>query len=257
MSDMRPLGSSQRNQWHVDEKRADFVRDPQPVRPLAIPAAPQDIRLDISRTALVIVDMQNDFCHPDGWLASIGVDVAAARAPIKQLARLTVLCREKNVPIVWLNWGNRPDLLNLGPSTLHVYDPKGLGGGLGDPLACGAPVLELGSWSAAVVDELGCRDDDIHVAKYSMSGFWDTQLDAILRNLNVSTVAFGGVNLDQCVLCTLQDASFRGYDCILLEDCTATTSPPYCAEAALYNVKQCFGFVASGEDLAQALEQVP
>jgi nicotinamidase-related amidase len=78
-----------------------------------------------------------------------------------------------------------------------------------------------------------------------MSGFWDTELDSILRNLGVTTLLFGGVNADQCVLCTLQDANFLGYDCVLVSDCTATTSPAYCWDATLYNVKQCFGFVAT------------
>jgi len=72
--------------------------------------------------------------------------------------------------------------------------------------------------------------------------------------LNVRTLLFAGVNLDQCVLSTLSDASARGYDCILLKDCCATTSPAYCADAALYNVAQCFGFVANGGELATTLE---
>jgi nicotinamidase-related amidase len=118
----------------------------------------------------------------------------------------------------------------------------------------GAKVLEAGSWAAAVVEELPILPGDIEVAKYRMSGFWDTPLDSILRNLGVTTLLFAGVNLDQCVLCTLQDANFLGYDCILLEDCAATTSPGFCTEATLYNVKQCFGFVAQSPDLAAALE---
>ena len=145
-----------------------------------------------------------------------------------------------------MNWGNRPDRLNLSPSLLHVYKPTGEGIGIGDPLPkSGAHVLEQGSWSAAIVEELACHPADIHVAKYRMSGFWDTPLDSILRNLGVTTLLFAGVNLDQCVLCTLQDANFLGYDCILLEDCCATTSPDYCVAATLYNVRQCFGFVTT------------
>ena len=80
-----------------------------------------------------------------------------------------------------------------------------------------------------------------------MSGFWDTALDSILRNLGATTLLFAGVNVDQCVLATLQDASCLGYDCILLEDCSATTSPDYCLAATLYNVRQCFGFVAESK----------
>ncbi|MGA2943193.1 MAG: cysteine hydrolase family protein, partial [Xanthobacteraceae bacterium] len=80
-----------------------------------------------------------------------------------------------------------------------------------------------------------------------MSGFQDTMLDSILRNLNVTTLLFAGVNADQCVLCTLQSANFLGYDCFLIEDCSATTSPDYCMAATIYNVRQCFGFVTSSE----------
>ena len=94
---------------------------------------------------------------------------------------------------------------------------------------------------------------DVHVAKYRMSGFPDTPLDSILRNLRVTTLLFAGVNLDQCVLCTLQDANFLGYDCLLLEDCAATTSPDFCTAATLYNVRQCFGFVTDGPALLQRI----
>jgi ureidoacrylate peracid hydrolase len=104
-----------------------------------------------------------------------------------------------------------------------------------------------------VVDELAPLPDDIRVDKYRMSGFWDTPLDSILRNLGVSTLLFAGVNVDQCVLCTLQDANFLGYDCLLVEDCAATTSPPFCTEATMYNVRQCFGFTLHSTDLAKAL----
>jgi nicotinamidase-related amidase len=166
------------------------------------------------------------------------------------------MLRSASVPIVWLNWGNRPDRLNLSPSLLHVYNPTGAGIGLGDPLpGSGAKVLERGSWSAAIVDELPVEPTDIHVAKYRMSGFQDTELDSILRNLGMTTLIFAGVNADQCVLCTLQDANFRGYDCLLLEDCAATTSPEYCMAATIYNVNQCFGFVVRSEAIAAGLAE--
>jgi nicotinamidase-related amidase len=249
----RPIGSTPAARWLVDETSVDFVRAEAPPRPVDLPASPQDLRLDLARTALVVVDMQNDFCHPEGWLGTIGVDVSPARAAIAPIRELLPLVRSKAIPVIWLNWGNRRDRLNLGPSTHHVYDNAGLGPGLGDALANGAHVLELGSWAAAIVDDLGDTGGDIHVAKYAMSGFWETPLDSILRNLDVTTLLFAEVNLDQCVLCTLQDASFRGYGCVLIEQCCATTSPVFCAEATLYNVRQCFGFVASAEALAAAL----
>jgi nicotinamidase-related amidase len=85
-----------------------------------------------------------------------------------------------------------------------------------------------------------------------MSGFWDTPLDAILRNLRVDTLLFAGVNADQCVIWTLADANFLGYDCVMLDDCCATTSPAFCWDATLYNVRQCLGFVASSTALLDA-----
>ncbi|MDF2116715.1 cysteine hydrolase family protein [Roseiarcaceae bacterium H3SJ34-1] len=249
-----PLGSTPRNQWRVSETFAELVRHEPVPRPLTVQAGPKQVRFDIGRTAIIVVDMQNDFCHPDGWLAHIGVDVTPARAPIGPLSRLLPALRQADVPVVWLNWGNRPDRLNLSPSLLHVYKPSGAGVGLGDPLPkSGARVLETGSWSAAIVDELPVEPQDIHVAKYRMSGFQDTPLDSILRNLNVTTLLFAGVNADQCVLCTLQSANFRGYDCILLSDCSATTSPDFCMAATIYNVRQCFGFVADGNEIIAAL----
>ena len=124
-----------------------------------------------------------------------------------------------------------------------MYDPAGRGTGLGDALArTGSAVLQAGSWSARIVDELAPPDGDIHVAKHRMSGFWDTPLDSILRNLRLETLLFGGVNLDQCVLHTLADANFLGYDTILVEDCAATTNPDFCREATLLNIRQIFGF---------------
>ena len=137
---------------------------------------------------------------------------------------------------------------------LHVYNPSGLGIGVGDPLPSNdAKVLMAGSWAAAIVEELEQHRQDIHVDKYRMSGFWDTPLDSILRNLGRTTVLFAGVNADQCVMATLQDANFLGYDCLLVKDCTATTSPEYCWLATLYNVKQCFGFVTDSQAILDAL----
>ena len=90
----------------------------------------------------------------------------------------------------------------------------------------------------------------------SNASILDTPLDSILRNLGKTTLLFAGVNADQCVMATLQDANFHGYDCILVEDCTATTSPDYCLKATLYNVNQCFGFVASSAAIAAELPEV-
>jgi len=251
---LNPLGTPP-NAWQVNADTADITRPPVPPQPLTLTTQTKTLRLDLAKSALLVIDMQNDFCHPQGWLAHIGVDVSPARSPIDPLNQLLPRLRAENVPIIWLNWGNRPDLLNISAGLRHVYNPTGEGIGLGDRLPeKDAPVLTAGSWAAAIVDELVPQPEDIHIAKYRMSGFWDTPLDSILRNLGKTTLFFAGVNADQCVLCTLQDANFLGYDCILVQDCTATTSPAYCWDATLYNVKQCFGFVCASEAIVQGIQ---
>jgi nicotinamidase-related amidase len=249
-----PLGPSPRNQWRVSETHADLVRTSPPARPLKLAALPKDVTVDLARTGIIVIDMQNDFCHRNGWLASIGVAVDAARAPIEPLAALLPRLRASGDPVIWVNWGTRPDRLNLSPALRHVYDPTGRGPGLGDQLGrTGSAVLQAGSWSSQIVDELLPPDGDIHVAKHRMSGFWDTPLDSILRNLRLETLLFAGVNLDQCVLHTLADANFLGYDTILLEDCAATTNPDFCREATLLNIRQIFGFTVASTAVLEGL----
>ena len=244
-----------RNGWRLGPDAVDFRRPARATRPVPVPAQPQQITVELSTVALVVVDMQNDFCHPAGWLASIGVDVSASIAPAEIIAGAVEVLRGLGVPVIWLNWGNRPDRANLPPGVRHVYDPDGASTGIGDPLPGGSLVLTEGSWSAALVEPLSMAPGDIAVSKYRMSGFWDTPLDSILRNLRVDTVLFAGVNADQCVLATLTDAACLGYDVVLLEDAVATTSPDFCLAATLYNVRQCFGFTALAADLLDAVGQ--
>ena len=243
------------NAWAVNEAIADITRPPLDTKIITLLTQTKTLRLDLAKSAILVIDMQNDFCHPDGWLAHIGVDVTPARSPISPLKSLLPVLRQIDVPVLWINWGNRADLINISAGSRHVYNPTGTGVGLGDPLPTnGAKVLTAGSWAAAVVDELEQLPQDIRVDKYRMSGFWDTPLDSILRNLGRTTLFFAGVNVDQCVMATLQDANFLGYDCVLVEDCTATTSPEYCWLATLYNVKQCFGFVTDSQAIVEAIK---
>ena len=242
-----------RNSWGLSPAAVDLRRPAVAPVPAEIGALPQRLTLDLARTAVVVVDMQNDFCADEGWLASIGVDVSGAAGPVAALEKTLPALRAAGVPVVWLNWGNRPDGANLPPGVRHVYDPDGASTGIGDPLPNGSRVLELGSWSAAVVDGLTVDPADLHVAKYRMSGFWDTPLDSVLRNLRVDTLLFAGVNVDQCVLATLTDAACLGYDVVLVEDLCATTSPEFCTAATIYNVRQVFGFTTTSAELLAGL----
>lgn len=249
---LRPLGSTRAHQWRVGPDTVSLVRPVVEARPAELAAEPQSLVVDWARSAFVVVDMQNDFCAKGGYLDYRGVDYTLDRKPIEPIKRTVAALRPLGIPIVWLNWGVRPDLLNTSPALLHAHTPDGRGAGLGEVIPGGAPILVEGSWGAALVDELVPEPADIRVTKYRFSGFWDTPLDSILKNLGVTTLFFAGVNADQCVMTTLQDAMFLGYDCILVEDCVGTTSPDYCMQATLYNVKLLFGFVTRSSALLDA-----
>jgi len=253
------MGAAPGQSWFVTEETVDMTRRPRPVRPLSIDAQPQSIVIDLNKTALLIVDMQNDFCTEGGYLASRGIDISRNRKPIEPLRALIAAFRRESVPIVWVNWGVRKDLLNIHPSLRHAFSPKPNEPGLADPIpgSKSQAIISKGSWGAAVVDEINPGNSDIQITKHRFSAFWDTETDALLKNLGIKTLLIGGVNMDQCVLTTLQDASFLGYDTVLIEDATATTSPDYCVQAVIYNVKELFGFVvqSSAIDFSKAFKQ--
>lgn len=248
MTTPRDMGAVEGQSWKVTPERVDMTRPARPERPVAIDAEPQNIIIDANKSALMIVDMQNDFCTQGGWLHSRGIDVTPNRKPVQPLRRLVDGFRAADVPVIWVNWGVRKDLLNIHPSLLHAHNPTGAETDLGHPVAgTRSEVLRKGSWGAEVVDELNPGNADIQIIKHRFSAFWDTETDAVLRNLGVRTLFIGGVNMDQCVMTTLEDASFLGYDTILVEDGTATTSPEFCVQSVLYNVRLLYGFVTRSE----------
>jgi nicotinamidase-related amidase len=249
------MGAVAGQSWLVSRETVDMSREPRPVRRLSLPAEPQNIVIDANKTALLIVDMQNDFCCVGGWLHSRGIDISPNRKPIGPIRDLVAACRRAAMPVIWVNWGVRKDLLNIHPSLRHAHSPRGDEPGLAEAVpGTRSEVIARGSWGAEIVDEINPGGLDIHIVKHRFSAFWDTETDSILRNLGVRTLLIGGVNMDQCVMTTLEDASFLGYDTILVEDATATTSPNYCVQAVLYNVKLLFGFVVQSSSVCSALD---
>lgn len=234
--------------------RVDLRRPVRPSRPVDLPARSAPLTVDLSRSALLVVDVQNDFCTDGGWLHGIGVDVSPLAPAITALAELVPATRAAGVPVVWVNWGNRVDQADVPPGLARVYDPEGAGVGIGAVLPNGSRVLTTGSWGAALVDGLAAEPGDVHVDKHRMSGFPGTPLDSILRNLRVDTLFLAGVNSDQCVYATLVDGACLGYDVVLVDGASATTSPAFCHEATLYNTRQCYGFSCDAADLLAALQ---
>ena len=107
-----------------------------------------------------------------------------------------------------------------------------------------------------MVDELKplMREQDVRVEKVRMNGFVGTHLDQVLRTQGIGTLYFSGVNIDQCVATTMEEACFRDYNCVLLEEACATSSPDYCRESVVFNAKQCWGFSTTTAKFAAARE---
>ncbi len=102
-------------------------------------------------------------------------------------------------------------------------------------------VLEKDSWRPR--SSMSYHAGDAGGRQHRIRRFPATLADSVLRNLGTRTILFAGVNTDQCVFCTLTDANFLGYGCVMIEDCCATTSPDFCTQASVWNVKKCYGFV--------------
>ena len=252
------FGPAIHNAWTLSDGSVSLVRRSSRPRPVQIDARPQGIEIDMVRSALLVGDMQNDFCHPQGWFGQKGIDVKPMRRPIPMLQRLLPAWRAAAAPVVWLNWGVRPDRLNLSP--LVQFKGKRSAAGVGyaerSPRDRGLSVV-AGEWGAQVVDELPVEPADITVFKHRLSGFWDNELDSLLRQQGITTLLFAGVNTDRCVFSSLQDAGFLGYDCVLLTDACDTPSPAYVTRAVHFLVQQLHGFTASAEALLSSLAARP
>jgi nicotinamidase-related amidase len=236
----------------------DLIRPRRPTRRLILDAKSRRLAIDAGRSALMVIDMQNDFISPGGWFDARKIDGSWVKPLYSAINSSTALARREGLPVVWLNWGVRADLLNIHPSHRRMAKPQPddpsyelrMNNGKG-------PVLESGSWGAAIVPELEVAPDDIHVAKHRYTGFWDNELDSILRNLDVTTLFVMGINLDRCVFATVTDACHAGYDVVLLEDAVGTYSPQFCIDASLYLIDRIYGFVSDSRALARAFDASP
>jgi nicotinamidase-related amidase len=229
-----------------------FVRPRRPQRIATLAAKPHAVEVDLATTALLAIDMQNDFLHPKGWSAARGMDIAPVRAVIPAIERVTGIARRADVPVIWVNWGVRADHANISSSFVgHARGRSGMT--YGDPSPSGrGRILVRDEWGAATIDELTVGASDLLVHKHRLSSFWDNELDSILRQRGITTLLFSGINTDRCVFTSLQDANFLGYDCVLIEDACATTSPDYVRDAVVYLVGLTHGVVSSTDAVAAA-----
>ncbi len=242
------------DRWTRKASKISLARPGRPSQLVHFDAEPEPIEVDLSHSAIIVIDMQNDFLDQDGWFSTTrDADVAELSNIISHINALTSAFRTRSVPVIHLNWGVRPDLANLPANVVSKGSGCGQKPGYGDKISSG-DILVQGSWGATSAPAIEIAEGDIGIFKHRLSGFQDNEPDQILRRLGVTTVFYTGVNLDRCVFATLMDGCFQGYDAVLIEDATATVSPDYVRDAITYLVRLLYGFTTKTEALLNALK---
>ncbi|KAM3416642.1 Peroxyureidoacrylate/ureidoacrylate amidohydrolase RutB [Cercospora zeina] len=183
---------------------------------------PRDASLNPSVTALVIIDMQRDFCKEGGYLSLQGYDIGPMRAIIPNIQRLLHVCREKSYPIFHTRQGNRPDLSDLHGRELDRSQQNPNAKGIGDLGPLGR-ILVRGEAGHDTIPELYPHQGEPVVDKPGTGAFTYTDFDLLLRVKGVKNLILCGVTTDVCVHSTMREANDRGYDCLLVKDACAAT----------------------------------
>jgi nicotinamidase-related amidase len=194
----------------------------------AIVAEPYPFPFDPAACALLVIDMQRDFLEPDGFGAALGNDVSHLRRAIEPNRRLLVAWRAAGLPVLHTREGHKPDLSDL-PRSKYARPP-------GDALRIGDPgpmgrILIRGEPGHALIPELAPQGGEIVIDKPGKGAFYETGLHAHLEALGVRQLVVTGVTTEICVQSTVREANDRGYDCLVLSDCTASYFPEFHAAA--------------------------
>lgn len=213
--------------------------------------------LDLNHTALIVIDLQNDFCHPLGFCGhDLGVDLTAMRTIIPRIHQVIDWARHQRVLVVYTRESHQPDLSDLTPSKRQRYINAGYA--VGTPGNLGRFLIQ-GEYGTALIDELQPLENELQIDKPAQSIFIATNLEPLLREREITHLLFMGVTTECCVLASYRHASDLGFYCLLLEDCCAATNPSehQAAIEVLLGENGAVGWVTSSEQLLVAVGDHP
>src|SRR6201995_642575 len=224
-------------------------------RLVTLPARPEPLRVSADETAIVVIDMQNAYASPGGYLDLAGFDIGGAAAVIAQSAKVLEAERAAGMTIVYFQNGWDPAYVEAGgPGSPNWHKSNALKTMRARPELAGT-LLAKGTWDYALVDELAPQPGDIVIPKTRYSGFFNTNIDSVLRARGIRNLVFTGIATNVCVESSLRDAFHLEYFAVVLEDATHHAGPAFVQQASLYNIEKFFGWVSTVADFCGGIGQ--
>jgi ureidoacrylate peracid hydrolase len=225
-------------------------------RNTTIAADPEPITIDLLKTAVIVVDMQNAFVRKGGYFDEAGRDISKTERIIEPCQRIITSARQKGARIIYLQMGCSPDFSDKGPpDSPSALKSKGLN------LIRQRPELKdifyiYGTWGAEIIEELKPWTGDITVRKQKYDGFIGTNLEIILRTFAIKYLLFIGTATNVCVESTLRHAFFLDYFPVLVSDAVSNVGSDATQQATILNVQSHFGWVTTCDHFVRALENL-